>query len=153
MSDYAADVRRAYEGEIAGELVYRTLAIQCADADQRRKLNAIADLEAKTSCRLRPVAERLGVECRTREVFAESEARARQLAQLTWSALMLKATLEWPPYIAQFEKLASQAPSGDREAIDFLVSHERALVHFANLEHANESADKSMQLIRKLLKS
>jgi hypothetical protein len=151
MFDYAADVRRAYEGEIGGELVYRTLAIQCGDADRRQKMNAIADLEAKTSARLRPIADRLGIVCRMGDVFVKAEARARQLDLLSWPALMLKATVDWPPYVVRFEDLASRAPAGDRHAIDFLLSHEKALVHFANLEHAKQSAEESMRLIRALL--
>ena len=133
---YADAIRRAYEGEIVGERLYRALAMQCSDADQRSKLSAISAIEAATHERLKHIAERLQIDLSQTAIQCTVERRLAQLRLLSWGEFIQKAVLEWPPYLARFEVLRQAAASGDEESLQFLEDHERALVQFVNLEHS-----------------
>jgi len=133
---YADAIRRAYEGEIVGERLYRALAMECSDADQRSKLSAISAIEAATHERLKHIAERLQIDLSQTAIQSTVERRLAQLRLLSWGEFIQQAVLEWPPYLARFEMLRQSAASGDEESLQFLADHERALVQFVNLEHS-----------------
>jgi hypothetical protein len=133
---YADAIRRAYEGEIVGERLYRALALECSDTDQRSKLSAISAIEAATHERLKHIADRLQIDPSQAAIQCTVERRLAQLRLLSWGQFIQQAVLEWPPYLARFEVLRRSAASGDEESLQFLEDHERALVEFANLEHS-----------------
>ncbi len=133
---YRDGIRSAYEGELIGERLYRTLAMCRSDLDQRAKLDAIADVERLTNGRLKPIAERLGIAPADAEIQAIVRRRVAELSTLGWSDFIARANRDWPPYIARFEELQPLAPSDDGPAIRSLIDHELALVEFARVEQS-----------------
>jgi hypothetical protein len=97
-------------GEIIGENLYRDLACRASQADQILKLNAIADVERLTHQRLRPIADRLGIEPDEAEWRTVVARRTHELATLTWYDFIAQSSRDWPPYIERFESLMPMAP-------------------------------------------
>lgn len=141
MKTYLDALREAYEGELEGEAVYRGLSDLGDDAIQCKKFSTIADVERRTHLILHPAASRLGIEPAMERIAATAARRTKELSELSWPEFVAKATLNWPPYIARFERMERLAPIVDALAVRRLVEHERALVEFIRLEnlHSRES--------------
>jgi len=150
-SDYIDALRSAYVGELVGETLYRELARRRSNADERAKLDAIADVERLTHGRLHAIALRLGIRPVESEWRPIVERRANELAPLTWHELIDKALRDWPPYIARFEALVPLAPACDAAALRQLVDHEVALVEFARCEHEAPGSLKSLRVLQAFL--
>jgi len=149
--DYIAGVRRAYCGELAASQVYGLLAEQRSGAGEKAKLAAIAAVEARTAAVLMPIAVRLGIACDMHDLSETVRRRVGELRALTWTQLIDQALASWPPYIAEFEALARDAPAGDAGAMEFLVAHERALVAFLRIEVSRPQALDSIAPLEALL--
>jgi hypothetical protein len=148
---YRDGISAAYRGELIGESVYCELANRSMVADQRAKLHAIADVERQTRCRLKPIAERLGINVSEAEWMHIVERRVSELESLAWPDFIDKALRDWPPYIARFEALKQLAPAGDADSIQWLVDHEAALVAFARVERDTMGSNASLRKLQKFL--
>jgi hypothetical protein len=148
---YHDGILAAYQGELIGERLYRELANRSKVGDQKAKLRAIADVERQTSRRLKPIAERLGIDVRDAHWMRIVERRLGELESLAWPDFIDKALRDWPPYIARFEALQQLAPAGDADSIQWLVRHEAALVAFARTERDAMGSDASFHLLQTFL--
>jgi hypothetical protein len=148
---YRDGIESAYVGELVGEQLYRALARRAAEPGQQAKLNAIADVEYLTHRRLKPIADRLQIEPVEVLWRAVVERRTRELAALTWSDFIAQALEKWPPYIAQFEAVASMAPPSDAAVLHWLVEHEVVLVTFARAENDAAGNDASLAILHAFL--
>jgi hypothetical protein len=145
---YRDGILSAYQGELIGESVYRELANRSMVGDQKAKLRAIADVERLTGWRLKPIAERLGIEASDAQRLRVIERRVSELKSLAWPEFIDKALRDWPPYLARFEALKQLAPAGDVDRIQWLVDHEVALVAFARIEHDAMGSDASLRKLQ-----
>jgi hypothetical protein len=148
---YHDGILTAYQGELMGERLYRELANRSKVGDQKAKLHAIADVERQTSRRLKPIAERLGIDVCEAQWIRIVERRLGELESLAWPDFIERALRDWPPYIARFEALRQLAPAGDADSIQWLVQHETALVAFARTEHDAMGSDASFRLLQTFL--
>ena len=148
---YHDEILAAYQGELIGERLYRELAMRSEVGDQKAKLHAIADVERQTSRRLKPIAERLGIDVRETQWMCIVERRLSELESLAWPEFIERAMRDWPPYIARFEALRQLAPAGDADSIQWLVQHEAALVAFARTERDAMGSDASLRPLRTFL--
>lgn len=148
---YHDGILAAYQGELIGERLYRELANRSKVGDQKAKLHAIADVERQTSRRLKPIAERLGIEVRQAQWMRIVERRLGELELLTWPDFIERALRDWPPYIERFEALRQLAPAGDADSIQWLVQHEAALVAFARTERDAMGSDASFRPLQTFL--
>jgi len=147
---YHNGIQQAYLGEIIGERLYRSLANRASQAEVS-KLNAIADVERLTHERLRPIADRLGIQADEAELNEVVMHRTTELSALTWAGFVDQAVTRWPPYIARFEALKSMAPRIDVPAIQYLVQHEIALVQFVRLEKEALGSMSSLLILQSFL--
>jgi hypothetical protein len=148
---YRDGILAAYQGELIGESLYRELAHRSMVDDQKAKLHAIADVERHTNRRLKPIAERLGIDVSDAEWMRVVERRLSELESLAWPDFIDKALRDWPPYIARFEALKQLAPAGDADSIQWLVDHEAALVAFARIEHDAMGSNASFRQLQAFL--
>ena len=58
--DYAQGVLKAYQGDVAGEAMYRAAAEAATEPDRSYKFRALEQLELETKEKLRVVLERVG---------------------------------------------------------------------------------------------
>jgi len=150
-SEYITGVRGAYRGELEASRVYGLLAERKHDDNERVKLAAIAEVEARTAGALEPIARRLGFACVAGEIDEIARPRVEEMSAMSWGQFIERALEEWPPYIDRFEALRKEAPASDARAMDFLVAHERALVEFLRIEKSEPHSLASLTPLRALL--
>ena len=148
---YDDGILAAYQGELIGERLYRELANRSQVGDQKAKLHAIADVERQTSRRLKPIAERLGIDVPEAQWMRIVERRLGELESLAWPDFIDRALRDWPPYIARFEALQQLAPPGDADSIQWLVHHEATLVAFARTERDAMGSNASFRHLQTFL--
>jgi hypothetical protein len=134
--EYVEGVLKAYQGEVAGQALYRAAAEAAREPEQCYKFRVLEQLELETKERLRVVLERLGGP--TEETTALQEAGEKLAESLfggpDWFAAMRQYAGMIEPYVKEFEQLEAGAPVDDAEAMAYLVAHERAQVTFARRE-------------------
>jgi rubrerythrin len=145
---YTAGIRDAYFGELAAERVYRELAQRAAEPLQQEKFAAIADLEQRTARALAPLARRLQIAIADADIESRAAERLTALGALSFDAFITQAAERWPTYITSFVQLAGLAPREDADALQLLVSHERALVRFVELEREQPGGRQSLQPLK-----
>jgi hypothetical protein len=149
---YAQGVLKAYQGEVAGEAMYRAAAEAAAEPGRSYKFRALEQLELETKEKLRVVLERLGDSTEgSAELREAGEKLAESLfADPDWRGAMRRFAGVIEPYVKEFEQLAAEAPSDDTDVMAYLVAHERAQVTFAKRE-ADGDATTSIEPVLALL--
>jgi len=150
--EYAQGVLEAYQGEVAGQALYRAAAAAASDPDQSYKFRALEQLELETKEKLRSVLERRGGP--TEEAAALGEAGEKLAETLfagpDWRGAMRRYAEAIEPYLRKFEQLEAEAPRDDAEVMAYLVAHEQAQVTFATREAEGE-AETSIEPVLALL--
>ena len=139
-STYLAGILSLYQGEVLGEGLASRWIELTADARERYKLGMFLQLEAEAKVRLRPLLARYGLSLVEDErERAAGMASAQRFAALPWKhAMALLADLA-VPYAERYQALAEVAPPEDSPLIDFMVTHEQAIIRIARREAAGES--------------
>ncbi|HXQ64883.1 MAG TPA: hypothetical protein VN787_08505 [Steroidobacteraceae bacterium] len=136
---YLQGVTEVYRGEILGEALFSRLAALSDNADRRYLFSVLLQLESEAKIRLRPLLARLGLSVVEDEASRrEGEARAERVVAQPW----LDAVRDWTTWIdgiiATYVALAREAPTADREALEYMVRHEQALAAFLAAELAGK---------------
>ena len=141
--EYIQGVLEAYQGEIAGEALYRAALDATDDPSERYKFRALEQLEREMKLVLRSVVERLGGP--TEETAALREAGVKFAESLfpgpDWRTDMRNYSGMLGPYVEKFKQLRAEAPAIDAEAMAHLVAHEQAQVTFATREADGDAAN------------
>jgi len=150
--DYAEGVLKAYQGEVAGEAMYRAAAEAATEPNRSYKFRALEQLELETKEKLRVVLERVGGSSEETAALGEAgEKLAESLfAGPDWRAAMRRYAGMIEPYVKEFELLEAEAPAHDADVMAYLVAHERAQVTFAKRE-ADGDATSSIDPVLALL--
>jgi hypothetical protein len=151
LPEYASGLRSAYFGEVVAERVYRELSRRAPETHQQTKLGLVADVERLTARALTPAVRRLGLKIEQSDIDTRVSERLTELGSLGWRDFVAQASVKWPPYIGQFLQLAALAPKEDTDAMRVLVAHERALVHFIELEKSDSTSMRSAEPLTALL--
>lgn len=131
--DHCDDFRAAYEGEVAGEVYFATLA-SWHTGDARHALGLFAQVERVTSTALHPVVLELGL-----TVADDATLRQRGIEHaeadraLGWDELVLDMCEHYPGYVLEFERMLAITPAEHRAAAQLMLDHEVALVDAARL--------------------
>ena len=149
---YAQGVLKAYQGEVAGEALYRAAAEATREPDHSYKFRALEQLEHETKVKLRGVLESLG---ESTEEPPELRKAGDKLADTLfadpdWCAAMGRYAEIIGPYVEEFERLEAEAPESHADVMAYLVAHERAQVTFAERE-AKGDATTSIESVLVLL--
>jgi hypothetical protein len=150
-SEYLERVMEVYQGEVHGEGLFSRMAALATTAERRRKFENLLQLESEAKVRLRPFLARLGL-----SVVEDESSRAsgrelgEQLAAQPWEVLLKTFLADIDRYISRYQALADAAPAADREPLQFMVEHERALSAFLKQELAGQP-DQSLRAILPLL--
>ena len=157
MSEAAADsyeegIFQAWIGELQGEMFFDAMAQSTVGVDRgrREKWETLAELERVTGRRMAKLLEAKGIEP---AAPAPSGQLLDALAAYTKMPFAEAVSAMRPillPAIDRFEALLTQAPAADRQAVQFLVDHERAILSFVELEEAGET-DASLDAARALI--
>jgi hypothetical protein len=137
---YRREIQAAYVGEIWGAAFFEALSQQTSLAPIRDGLLTLARLEIETRARLRPLAERLGLDTTVdpRDV-AQGKARADQWAGIDRREFARRLSQLVSDYVVHYDSLVQEAAPADTEILTFLAAHERALLVFSERELAGET--------------
>src|ERR1700730_4722302 len=137
---YRREIQAAYTGEIWGAAFFEALSQQTSLAPIRDSLLTLARLERETQARLRPLAERLGLNTTVDpKDVAQGQARAEQWAGIDRPEFARRVHDLVSDYVVRYDSLAEEAASADSEVLAFLAAHERALLVFSEREIAGET--------------
>jgi hypothetical protein len=137
---YRREIQAAYTGEIWGAAFFEALSQQTSLAPIRDSLLTLARLERETQARLRPLAERLGLDTTVDpKDVAHGKVRAEQWAEIDRREFARRLHELVSDYVVRYESLVEEAASADSEVLTFLAAHERALLVFSEREIAGES--------------
>ena len=150
---YEDGLFQAWVGELQGEMFFERKAQAVADKQrgQRGKWQELAELERVTGWRMAALLRAKGIELSAPEPNAELLAFVEIFAQMPHAETLAALRPILLAAIDKFEALLRQAPEADRQAVQFLVDHERALLRFVDLEQAG--ADSSVDTVRALIQS
>jgi hypothetical protein len=137
---YRREIQAAYVGEIWGAAFFEALSQQTSLAPIRDRLLMLARLETMTRDRLRPLAERLGLDTTVNpKDVAAGQALAAQWAGIDRREFAGKLNEMVSGYVVRYDSLVEEATPADMEVLTFLAAHERALLVFSERELAGET--------------
>ena len=146
---YEAGVYAAWAGEIQGEVFFDALAKTEAGA-AREKWETLAELERVTGERMATVLRGRNVNIAPPKKSGELLAAAQEYARMSFADAVASMRPILVNAIGKFEALLAQAPDGERDAMQFLVDHERALLSFVDLE-TEQAGDAALNDVRALI--
>jgi hypothetical protein len=137
---YRREIQAAYVGEVWGAAFFEALSQQTSLASIRDGLLTLARLETETRARLRPLAERLGLDTTIDpKDVAQGKARAEQWAGIDRREFARRLSELVSDYVVRYDSLVEEAAPADTEILTFLAAHERALLVFSERELAGET--------------
>jgi hypothetical protein len=137
---YFEALLKAYEGEIAGEVYFKTLSGMFTEPTYSQNLLLLAAVEQRTSLALQPLINRHRIEPSYRaELVAVGNSWVTERAFRHWQDLINNMTTHYPGYIEKFKALEAAGPIEDKPALKILVEHEIALLDFAECEKAGDT--------------
>ncbi len=137
---YRREIQAAYVGEIWGAAFFEALSEQVSLTPIRDRLLMLSRLESMTRDRLRPIAERLGLDTTVDpKDMAEGEALAAQWAGIDRREFARRLHEMVSDYVVRYDSLLKEATTADTEALTFLAAHERALLVFSERELSGET--------------
>ena len=137
---YRREIQAAYVGEVWGAAFFEALSQQTSLASIRDGLLTLARLETETRARLRPLAERLGLDTTIDpKDVAQGKARAEQWAGIDRREFARRLSELVSDYVVRYDSLVEEGAPADTEILTFLAAHERALLVFSERELAGET--------------
>lgn len=135
LDEYTKLLADAYRGELLGEALFGAYAARETDPDRVEKLRVLQRIEADTGARLRPLAERAGIEVDgADDETARSQGREMGEAGIAWDGFVKGLHDALPPFLAGFVRLRELADDPADPALVALVTHEQAINAFSELE-------------------
>lgn len=149
-SQYRAEIRSAYVGELAGaETAAALLARENFTPEQRVKIEAIGQLELHVAKSLEPLVRWYNLEVGDLgEIMVK--ARTRAAATADWTAFLREFGDRLQPFTDRFDRLKANAQPQDLSALALLAEHEHALAAFGQDERAGRT-DQSLPHLLRLL--
>ena len=153
---YQDGIYQAWVGELQGEMFFERKAQAAAEesrgeerSEECRKWKELAELERVTGRRMAALLESKQVELAAPEMSGQLLAFVDTFAQMPHAEAIAALRPILVAAIERFEALLAQAPDADRQAVQFLVDHEKALLTFVELEEAGHT-DASLDATRTL---
>ncbi|MBG6291521.1 MULTISPECIES: hypothetical protein [Pseudomonas] len=132
MHRQASELQAAYLGEVRGENFFLGLAEQLPEGAASMLL--LARLERQTGLRMARLLQRHGLPLGdTAHAAAQGRQRAADWLGLGWSQTLEKLEVLVAPYVQRYDSLAIEGDDDDRDILDELAEHERALLEFTRL--------------------
>jgi len=144
---YLEGVTELYQAEIIGEGLFSTLLASSAP-EHAYGWALLLQLEGEAKVRLRPLLWRLGLSLvEDQSMRAAGIEAAGKLAALPWREQMRELAQLVQPYLERYQALAAAAPAGDKPHVEFMVTHERTVQRFAELQVSGD-ARTALELVR-----
>ena len=155
VDSYEEGIFQAWIGELQGEMFFDAMAQSTVGVDReqrgrREKWETLAELERVTGRRMAKLLEAKGIEPAAPAPSGQLLDALAAYTKMPYAEAVSAMRPILLPAIDRFEALLTQAPAADRQAVQFLVDHERAILSFVELEEAGET-DASLDAARALI--
>lgn len=148
---YQADIYKAYQEELGGEVFFEALGELFEAPEQAYKLRVLAQLERETAQRLKPLVTRYGFDpALDAGLHQESLQEATDYFRRSWGGFLSSLGGSLPRYIGEYRRLETIAPADDLPALHALTLHEEALLQFVECE-MNGQSDRALESVLDLL--
>ena len=137
---YADGLYDAWVGELQGEAFFEQVA-QAAAGEQRAKWATLAELERVTGRRMAALLTARNVSLAPPEQASELTNAIQSYAAMPFAQAVSAMRPILDAAIGRFEALLAEAPAAERETVQFLVDHERAILSFVELEEAGKGGE------------
>lgn len=139
---YLADLLRYYEEEIQGEGLFQRIADASPDPVIKAKWLEFAALEVHTRRAMEPLIRQYELQPQSREAMLKigiDEADAEWL-KMSWTEAMTFIVEDFPRFIKEFVDLIEIGPLVDQTCLEQILNHEEAMIAYAKLELAGDTA-------------
>ena len=161
VDSYEEGIFQAWVGELQGEMFFDAMAQSTVGVDReqrgrrgrrggREKWETLAELERVTGRRMAKLLEAKDIELAAPAPSGQLLDALAAYTKMPYAEAVSAMRPILLPAIDRFEALLTQAPAADRQAVQFLVDHERAILSFVELEEAGET-DASLDAARALI--
>jgi len=132
---------KAYQGEVSGETLFGTVAGLRTDVDQRRKMEVLTRLEARTKEACAGAMVRNGLSTEADEATVrDATALGEAVGGIDWADFLGAFEAITTQFLALYERIGEVA-AADKAESELLVAHELALREFARRELAGRTDD------------
>ena len=158
VDSYEEGIFQAWVGELQGEMFFDAMAQSTVGVDRgrrgrrgrREKWETLAELERVTGRRMAKLLEAKDIELAAPAPSGQLLDALVAYTKMPYAEAVSAMRPILLPAIDRFEALLTQAPAADRQAVQFLVDHERAILSFVELEEAGQT-DASLDAARALI--
>ncbi len=139
-----------YEEEIVGEAYFYGLADRLIEADQKKKMVLMGDVERHAANAVRPLLNKYGLTPRTDKVLHALGQEQAASGSGNWAESLDEMRKTFPGYVDDFLNLEAMALKMDLTLLQFLTEHERAAIEFLDKELTDRanSADPLLAYIK-----
>jgi dimethylamine/trimethylamine dehydrogenase len=146
---YLEMLQRFYEEEIEGSAYFDALAERFSQAEQRRKMHLMAQVERYAAAAAAPLLAKYHLITRDAAVLQASGHKHAQNVTADWPALISEMRRTFPDYMPEFRAIEDLAPPQDLPQLKMLTAHEIAAIAFLEAE-AKGDPDSDAPLINYL---
>lgn len=139
-NEFRDAVIELYQGEILGEVLFEDMLAFYDEPSHAHKIASLLQLETETKARLRPLVLSLGIDPAELEASRQDGHKfAENLKGLDWETAMSKLHDGVKPYAERYREIVDIAPREHKAVAASMVSHEKALLRFTELEAAGDT--------------
>jgi hypothetical protein len=135
---YPACLRELYESEILGERVFQLLVDHARSPREAYHLGSLLQLETETKARLRPLLAHYGIAMAEAMDLSAFDQIAELFNAVTWEEFMAANVATVEEFIGTFEAIVALGPDSDRDILQSMVTHERAILRWLKMEQAGD---------------
>lgn len=132
--EYPACLRDLIDSEIFGERVSLALLEVARNERERYHVGTLLQLETETKARLRPLLYKHGVSLSETIDLEHIDGIVEGYRAGTWEEFAAANIPIVQDFLARFEEIAAVGPEEDREILDSMVRHERAILRWFEME-------------------
>jgi len=137
--DYPNCLRDLIESEIFGEAVSLAL-LEVAKTDRDRfQFATLLQLETETKARLRPLLYRYGVSLSEEMPLEHIEGIVQGYVDGSWEAFAAANIEVVEGFLSRFREIAAAGPDEDREVLESMIRHERAILRWFKMESQGDT--------------
>lgn len=132
--EYPNCLRHLIESEIFGEAVSLAL-LEVAKTDRDRyHFGTLLQLETETKARLRPLLYRYGVSLSEGMPLEQIDDIVQGYLDSSWEAFAAANIDIVKGFLSQFQEIAAAGPDEDREILESMIRHEKAILRWFEME-------------------
>ena len=138
-NEYPGCLRDLIDSEIFGEAVSLALLEVAKNDRDRYQFATLAQLETETKARLRPLLYKHGISLSEVIPTEEIDGAVQGYLALSWEDFAAANVELVQNFLARFEQIVEMGPAEDREILESMVRHEKAILRWFDMESRGQT--------------